>query len=234
MCYATVGRRLARFERCCIVLLLTLIAWGCRSQTPDRPVATPAAPIRATHGQPMDVRAEPQAAATDAANAQPGVPVAALYLKTSGNLMRPHGLLVVAWEDGTVVFANDPSQPGKDLRKCRLDPEAVRAAVNKCDESGLFDFPSRVSIAVDSHYLGIRVRAGDRVAWQLWTYPFPEDRDWYASTYAEGKAFLEAIDKSEAALLRLRTAAAAAFDAPRHIDSSVNHFISDGEWKEFK
>lgn len=84
-------------------------------------------------------------------------PVVVIW-RTGGNkLPSPSGLEIAIWEDGSMLFASNPAEPGKNLYKGKCEREDVRAMLDAIRAAG-FAKPSRAWPALCADLTAIHVR----------------------------------------------------------------------------
>ena len=66
-------------------------------------------------------------------------PHVVFYLHYTGFGKRPIGLLVAAWDDGVIVFASNPDEPGKDLQTGTITTDQLKHTLDEIKGAGFFD-----------------------------------------------------------------------------------------------
>lgn len=105
-----------------------------------------------------------------AASPKDGLPFLAIWRASDGLVMESEApyLRIAAWDDGRVVFAQDPAVWSHDLREAVLGPQDVTKFKEALLGTGAFDLEGYCYLVPDAPMDCIMLRVGDRQQMLYW------------------------------------------------------------------
>jgi len=104
----------------------------------------------------------------------------------AGYTLEPRsGIVLLIWDDGLLLFAEDPDEPGRELRVARVPTGEVRRLVEYCVDLGFFELPDWVDVAMHASSESLQVRAGGRKRTFTWDRSVFPSSHWYPDVSGE-------------------------------------------------
>jgi hypothetical protein len=105
--------------------------------------------------------------------------VLAVYTLHHGlGVIKPPGLIFVAWPDGRVVWSGDGVNGGAPYKTGKIEPKKIAALLTRCDDDGLFASKklNEPHFGPDSSFVTVLIKSGKgQVKMESWHELFEDD-----------------------------------------------------------
>jgi hypothetical protein len=118
---------------------------------------------------PKNDRQKPSAeAANESIFQKQGCPLIAIWCSSEGKKLGAPYLRAAIWEDGKVIYAEDPEKWGQSLQEGKIAPYRIKLLKKALQDTGVFELKGDCYLVPDAPTYSITVKLGDKKRTLYW------------------------------------------------------------------